>query len=112
MGRGLGKGLSSARTRRCPGEAPPPLPPPRPTTRPGPIGHPMVGPGAGARARLAAATLSEFQVMRRVLREGGSRTPMYRPWLSLSLRYCNNTGIRPPGSDTETVADSFTHKLR
>ena len=60
----------------------------------------------------AAATLSEPRVRRGVLRELGSRRTTYRPFLDLSLRYCNDTGIYPPGSETEAVSEVFMHVLR
>ena len=106
----MGQGLPSVRTGSCRGGGAVPVP--EPTPRPGTIGTPMAGPGAGSRARLAAAALSELRVKRRVLGEGGSGRPTYHPWLSSSLRYWNDTGIISSGSDTEAVANAFTHALR
>ena len=45
------------------------------------------------------------------MREGSSGWPTYRPWLSSSLSYFNDTGVFPPRSETEEVAERLHARL-
>ena len=109
--RGLGFGAPSAGIRRCLGVPPLPLPLPAPRLDP-PLVPLLTGPGAGSWKRLAAAALLVLRVRRGVPKEEGSGQPTYQPWMSLSLRYLKDTRIRPPGSVSDTVANTFTQAFR
>ena len=71
-----------------------------------------MGPFAGLLTRLAAASLLVSRLRGSVLRDGGGGRPTYLPWLSFSLRYLKDTGIRPHRSMSDTIANAFTQAFR